>query len=301
MLAVIGGLVLWLALRNSGSSAKAVSVAQIRTLATSVGHPVFWVGPQQGYIYELKRSSDGSIYIRYLPQGVKPGAREQYLTVATYPFGGAYAAIRNVLKQGGATPIRLAHGGLAEFSTTNPNNVHAAYPGIEYQAEVFDPNGGAAAIVREGRLAAFGGPSGSTAPKPIAASPARLRSLVKRLGRPIYWAGPRRGYTYEVRRTPERKVYIRYLPPGVPVGSRRSYLTVATYPFPGAFAAIQRTAKRKHQVKIRLAGGGLGVMDARNPNNVHLAYPGSDYQVEVFDPSGRARRVATSGRITAIG
>ena len=301
VLAVIGGLILWLALRNGGASAKGVSVAEIRTLAASVGHPIFWVGPQKGYTYELKRNSDGSIYIRYLPQGVKPGSNAQYLTVATYPFEGAYAAVENVLKQGGATRIRLAHKGLAEFSTTNPNNVHAAYPGIDYQAEIFDPNGGAAAIVREGRLAAFGGPSGSAAPKPIAASPAKLRSLVTRLGRPIYWAGPRSGYTYELRRTLDRKVYIRYLPPGVPVASRRSYLTVATYPFPGAFAAIQRTAKRKHQVRIGLAGGGLGVMDARNPNNVHLAYPGSDYQVEVFDPSGRARRIATSGRITAIG
>jgi hypothetical protein len=301
VLAVIGGLILWLSLRNGGSSAKAASVAEIRTLATSVGHPVFWVGPLNGYTYELERASNGSIYIRYLPPGVTPGAKGQFLTVATYPFRGAYVAIQNVLKQGGSRPIRLAHNGLAEFSTTNPNNVHAAYPGINYQAEVFDPRGGAAALVREGRLAAFGGPSGSTEPKPIAASPAKLRSFAKTLGHPIYWVGRKSGYTYELRRTLDGKVYIRYLPPGVRVGAKRSYLTIATYPYPGARAGIRRAAKKPHQVEFRLAGGGLAVVDARNPNNVHLAYPDSDYQVEVFDPAGHARRVAASGRVSVIG
>jgi hypothetical protein len=297
------GLILWLALRNtgSGSPATAVSVGQLRTLATSVGHPVFWVGPRKGYTYELKRKSDGSIYVRYLPAGVQVGAKEQYLTVATYPFTGAFKAIQRVLRQGGSAPIRLAHGGLAEFSNTKPNNVHAAYPGIDYQVEVFDPTGKAVAIVRAGQLTSFGGPKGAPPPRPTAASLAGLKSLAGSLGHPIYWAGPRRGYTYELTREPGGKIYIRYLPPGVNVGAKQQYLTVATYPFPGALAAIQRVAKRQGQVTIPLAGGGLAVFGAKNPGDVHLAYPGSNYQVEVFDPPARARFVVVSGRITSIG
>jgi hypothetical protein len=75
---------------------------------------------------------------------------------------------------------------------------------------------------------------------------------------------------------------------------------VATYPFPGAFAGIQRTAREKNQRTIKLAGGGLAVFNPTVPTNVHLAYPGSDYQIEVFDPAGRANRIVSAGRIIAI-
>jgi hypothetical protein len=87
----------------------------------------------------------------------------------------------------------------------------------------------------------------------------------------------------------------------VDVGAKEAYLTIATYPFQRAFQTIQATAKGSGVKTIRLAGGGLGVFDPKTPDTVHLAYPGSDYQVEVFDPSGRARQVVASGRIAAIG
>lgn len=307
---VVVGLILWLALRDTGSgssNATGVSPAQLRTLAASVAHPVFWVGPKQGYTYELTRNSDGSLLLRYLPPGVKVGATEQYLTVATYPFAGAFAAIQRVLRQGGTTPIRLAHKGLAEYPTTNPKDVHAAYPGIDYQVEVFDPTGKAVAIIKAGLLTSFGGPkagpsrSAALAPKPTAVTPAKLKSLAGSLGHPIYWAGPRKGYTYELTRPANGNVVIRYLPPGVNVGATRQFLSVGTYPLAGAFAAIRRLAKGKNHGTIKLAGGGLAVLDAENRTNAHLAYPGSDYQVEVFDPAAKVRQVVASGRITSIG
>src|SRR5712691_3613254 len=195
-LALAVGLILWLALRNSGGSsttqapanATAVSVDQIRTLATSVAHPVFWVGPKQGYTYELTRTSNGSIFIRYLPPGEKIGAKTAYLTVATYPFPGAFEAIQTVSKQKNVTPITVAHNGVAEVSTKDPTSVHVAYPGVDYQIEVFDPTAGTAtALVAAGRLTAFGSLKGtaSAGPKPTAASPANLKSLASTLGHPL--------------------------------------------------------------------------------------------------------------------
>ena len=38
-----------------------------------------------------------------------------------------------------------------------------------------------------------------------------------------------------------------------------------------------------------------------NPNNVYLAFPGSDFEIEVFDPAeGEALEIATSGAVRPI-
>jgi hypothetical protein len=307
---VAAGIVGWLVLRDNGgssssSNATAVSVSQIQDLATSVGHPIFWVGPKAGSTYELTRNSNGSILIRYLSAGVKIGAKTPSLTVATYPFPGAFAAIQAVAKESGSTRIPLAGKGLAEVSTRDPKRVHAAYPGVDYQVEVFDPTPGAArALVAAGRLNVFGSLKGgsTSAAQPKAVSPAGLRSLAKSLGHSVYWVGPKKGDTYELTKVAGGQVYIRYLPAGTNVGSSAPYLTVATYPFPKAFEAIQALAQQTNAVAINLAGGGLAVVDTRAPTSIHLAYPGSDYQVEVFDPSpARARQVVSSNQVKSIG
>ena len=85
------------------------------------------------------------------------------------------------------------------------------------------------------------------------------------------------------------------------VGSTGQYLTVATYPYPGAFAAIQRVSRQPNIVSVKLAARGLAVFDPKDPDHIHLAYPGSDYQVEVYDPSGGTRRLVASGRVASIG
>jgi hypothetical protein len=301
-IAVAIGLILWLTLRDTGSgNEKAVSAADLQKLASSVGHPVFWLGQVDGDTNELTRKKNGTIIVRYLPAGVGLGTKGQYWSVATYPFPGAYPGIQRALKAGGATRIKLASGGLAEYANSNPNNVHAAYPGYAYQVEVFAPGGQAVSLVQAGKLTSFNGPKGgSVVPKPKAASAAALKSLAGSLGQPIYWAGPKKGYTYELNRNPNGGLFIRYLPPGARVGTTKSYLSVATYPFTHAIAGIQRVAKQKGQRTIKLAAGGLAVFNVKNPTDIHLAYPGSNFQVEVFDPAGKTRQIVASGQITSV-
>jgi hypothetical protein len=136
----------------------------------------------------------------------------------------------------------------------------------------------------------------------VAVSAAELRALAAALGHPIYWLGRKPGVTYELTRTDADAVFVRYLPSGVATGENRPYLTVATYPFPGAFASVQRSAARNPTGTIRLSGGGLAVVDAGYPKSIHVAYPGVPYQVEVFDPSpARARAIASSGQVKAVG
>jgi hypothetical protein len=295
---------------NSGTStpqslqlaAQAVTVAQLSDLAKSIGHPVFWIGPSAGRTYELSRGSNGSIFVRYLPAGVPVGSSQAYLTVATYPFAGAYTALEKVATEKGATRTRIADGGLAVVSTHYPDSVHIAYPALDYQVEVYDPTPGAAlALVRHGTLAAFGNlAAGSSGAQAVSA--AALRAFANSLDHPVYWVGPRKHSTYELTQTQSGQVYIRYLPPGVAAGASQPYLTVATYRFPGAFGAIQALAKQPHMTSFKLAGGGLAVLDERTPTSIHLAFPGSDYQVEVFDTDARVvRNLISSGRVSRIG
>ena len=307
-LAFAVGLIVWLVVRGGGSSTKTVSaqvekasVARLRSVADSLGHPIFWLGPKRGYAYELTQAADGKVYIRYLPPGADIASNKQYVTVGTYPGPGAFAAIRKQAKARGAVTARLAQGGLAVLDAAYPQSVHAAYPDLDYQVEVFDPTPSAAMkTVTAGRLASLRPGGGAPATSATAASVADLRSLARTLGHPIYWAGKRPGYTYELTQA-GGNVVLRYLPPGVRVGARAEYTGVATYLFPHALAAIRKVARGKGSTVIELAGGGLAVIDGRSPKNIHLAYPHSDLQIEVFGSSpAELRRIVASKQIVPI-
>jgi hypothetical protein len=306
-IALAAGLGAWIALRHREAAtpkhltgATAASVSELRGLAASVRHPVFWLGPKHGFAYELLRTSNGNIYIRYLPSGVAIGTNDPYLTVATYPFHNAFAALSAIRA---SNRIKVAHGGIAVPDESYPKSVHIAYPGVDYEVEVFDPTPGAAmSAVAAGDLQFFGTlPRPAQPPAVSAASIAGLKALAATVGHPIYWDGPKPGYTYELTRTSSGNVFVRYLPAGVHVGTRKPYLTVATYPFPNALRALQRTVKDPSAV-TKLPGGGIAVTDSSYPKSVHLAWPHVDVEVEVFDPDpAAAQQVATSGAVTTVG
>ena len=135
-----------------------------------------------------------------------------------------------------------------------------------------------------------------------AASESELKAFAKSVSHPIYWAGPKDGYTYELTQTTNGLVYVRYLPEGTDVGDPRSqFLTVGTYPRAGAFAELQRAAKAKGAVSLKVGEDGLAVFSQSRPTSVYLGYPDAKYQVEVFHPSpDEARRLALSGAIVPV-
>jgi hypothetical protein len=137
---------------------------------------------------------------------------------------------------------------------------------------------------------------------PVAASPDRLRSLSVDIGRPIYWAGPVSNTTYELTRTSQDRIYVRYLPHGVSVGTNQaSYTIVGTYPVTNAYGVLQALAKKQGEKSFTVPNGGIAVYDASRSSNVYLAYPGSNVQIEVFDPSAsRARGLITSGQVGPV-
>jgi hypothetical protein len=138
---------------------------------------------------------------------------------------------------------------------------------------------------------------------PVAATPAALRALSNEVGHPIYWVGPRQNRTYELTRTASGRIFIRYLPPGAEVGNRSaSYTIVGTYPVEDALEVLQKLSTEPGEQSAPAPGGGLAVYSTSSPNNVYVAYPGSDLQIEVFDPSAkRALRLVTSGRVAPVG
>jgi hypothetical protein len=134
---------------------------------------------------------------------------------------------------------------------------------------------------------------------PVAYSPRGLRILSAKLNHPIYWAATKSGYTYEVTRTTDGKIYVRYLPPGVKVGAKgSSYLIVATYPYRHAYRALKAVQDgRGHRIR----GGGLAVVQAGYPQSVQLSFPNKNYQVEVYDPSPKTSlSVALSGLVRPV-
>jgi hypothetical protein len=179
------------------------------------------------------------------------------------------------------------------------------------------PNVRVGAVVAVAIAAAFvvwlvvrGGDSNTTKPGtstgeatgPAAASTDKLRALSVELGHPIYWAGAVPDSTYELTRTSDDRIFIRYLPRGVPVGIRQaSYTIVGTYPVPNAYKVLQGLAKKPGESTFSAPVGGFAVYSTAQPTNVYLAYPGSNVQIEVYDPSPqRARRLITSGQVAAI-
>jgi hypothetical protein len=137
----------------------------------------------------------------------------------------------------------------------------------------------------------------------VAAAPERLRSLSVEVGRPIYWAGPRSDDTYELTRTSQDRIFVRYLPEGVPLGTKRAdYTIVGTYPVEDAYGVLRELASKEGETSFVAPNGGIAVYDTSRATNVYLAYPDSDVQIEVFDPSAeRARSLITSGKIVPVG
>jgi len=307
-LAIVLGLVLWLALRGGGgkpasrAAPSAASIQRLQAVASSVGHPVYWAGPQPSYTYELSRTKDGRLYVRYLPPGVKLGSSSSnYLTIGTYPQRNAFSTLQATAKTQGARTIQLPADGLAFQYKRRPTSVYLAYPGSDYQIEVFDPS-----PARALRLVTSGAVRPLVAAPTVAASRAasvrQLRSLAASLAHPIFWVGARTGDTYELTRTKDGSVYVRYLPRGVRVGDRtHRYLTIGTYPHSNAFAALKATAAKNRVPTIALDNGGLAFVDRKSPTSVYVAYPDLDLQVEVFDPvPRRALELVRAGRVGPV-
>ncbi len=118
----------------------ALSAAELKARATTLGQEMYWIGPVPGDRYELTRTATNAVFVRYLPPGVEAGANQgQYLVIATYPYAGAFAAVKAV---DGGHPLTVAggNGGIAAAESGRPTNFRVAFPHVNYQIEVYAPS-----------------------------------------------------------------------------------------------------------------------------------------------------------------
>jgi hypothetical protein len=122
-----------------------VTAADLRRLSVELGHPLYWLGPRPGAELELTREGNGDVYVRYLTGSAKAGdQRPRFVTVGTYPVADALAAVKTATANAGAEPLPLSHGGVAFVNPDNPSSAYFAYPGADFQIEVFAPKVGEA-------------------------------------------------------------------------------------------------------------------------------------------------------------
>src|ERR687894_413540 len=123
-----------------GARPVAISEEGLHTLADATGR-LYWAGPQEGAIYELTRAAGGQTHIPHPRSESERGdARARYLSVATYPQRGAYAALRAAARREGNVSRRTATGALVVYDRARPTNVYFARPKIPVQVEVYDPD-----------------------------------------------------------------------------------------------------------------------------------------------------------------
>jgi hypothetical protein len=145
--------------------------------------------------------------------------------------------------------------------------------------------------------------SASPLPKDSKALPISVKGLktIAALGIRIYWVGEKPGSTYELTKTADNRIFIRYLPGGVPVGSDKEYLTIATYPVKNAFAVTGKLAAKSSSVRIGIGKDDVAFYDRDTPTNVLVAHRDSAYQIEVYDPSpARAQRIVATREVSAV-
>jgi hypothetical protein len=284
---------------TTNADAVAATRADLSALGVSLQQPIFWVGPVANRKLERTSTSDGRVLVRYLPRAAQIGSTKAYLTVGTYIVPGAYAAAQRAASRPGAVRLSVTSSAIAFSTKAHPLNAWITYPGSRFQIEVFDPvPGRARTLVASGKVVRI--PGTPVESRPVLVSAKSLAKVATTAQHPIYWAGPQPNQTYELTKR-QGSFLLRYLAPGAALGVPAPRLTIGTYPVPNALAAVKRLSIAKGASTIKLTGGGIAVINPRFPKSVYLAYPGSNWEVEVFDPSlAHARQLVTSGQITAV-
>lgn len=137
---------------------------------------------------------------------------------------------------------------------------------------------------------------------PTVLSEAQLRAFGAAQPTPVYWAGVIPNRRFEVTQTSGGRYYVRYLTPRADVGDAAPrFLTVGTYPGTNAYGALQAVARRSSSESVTTPSGALVVYDKNKPTSVYFAFPGQNFQVEVYDPRGdRARRFVLDGKVQQV-
>lgn len=149
-LAVIVGVIAWLATRDGGGSSepapeaatpRIVTVAELREAAVTLGQPIYWAGPEAGKELELNELGEGGTQVRYLPEGTEAGAGSvKSLTIGSYPLSDPTEALNGFAKRPDSHVFHATDGSEVVVSEKSPTSVYFASPDNSVQVEVYDPS-----------------------------------------------------------------------------------------------------------------------------------------------------------------
>jgi hypothetical protein len=126
---------------GSSDGAEVLSAEELREAVSGPGTPVYWAGEQAGTEIELSQPEAGRTYVRYLTGDAKAGdPRPIFLTVGTYDRPHPVQELRRQSKSEGAVLGEAPGGAVVYYDRRRPQSVYLAYPGVEAQIEVYDPD-----------------------------------------------------------------------------------------------------------------------------------------------------------------
>jgi hypothetical protein len=118
-----------------------LSEDELRTLITNNQIVAYWTGPIKDATYSINTTTPGQVFVRYIPKGMECGDTEpKYRVIATYNEVNAFDSTQQAGNQAEGVSLANTDGSIVYFSKNAPNNVYLAYPGIDYQIEIYDPD-----------------------------------------------------------------------------------------------------------------------------------------------------------------
>ena len=80
------------------------------------------------------------------------------------------------------------------------------------------------------------------------------------------------------------------------------FRVIATYAEADAFKTTQEAGNQAEGVSLANPDGSVVYFNKNAPNNVYVAYPGVDYQIEIYDPDAKTAvtLATTSNQIQLI-
>ena len=139
--------------------------------------------------------------------------------------------------------------------------------------------------------------------EPVLASVSDLESFVDSTDRTVYWVGEVENVVYELTETASGRVYVRYLTEGSEAGDPSpGIVTVGTYPVKDAAGVLRDAANAKEGKELAMSkNGAVVLLETDRAENVHMAFPNADEQVEIYSPDPKlALRYASGDKVTPI-
>ena len=123
----------------------ALTESQLIATVKAAKATIYWTGPQGDTRYLLTIDQTGSGIVRYIPiKASVSAATNTTRMVATYSAKGAYAKSVSVSTKSGTSTFQNADKSLVFYKTADTNDIFMAFPGKDFQVEVFDPVAGQA-------------------------------------------------------------------------------------------------------------------------------------------------------------